>query len=105
MKNKDFPKSTTPGAVILHYIEDGLITMEELIHRMLVLKDDVEQLVNGDGKVTPELAVSLAVALHTSARFWLDLQDRYDAYQANERFYRTDAQRVTAAPGADHDRP
>ena len=71
----------SPGAVLWHYIGVGLITIEELAERAELPREDVNRLLTGDTKVTPEIAARLACALRTTARFWLDLQERYDVHR------------------------
>ena len=81
MRHKKFPESKSPGAALWHYIIHGLITVDELAERTQLPSEEICRLVTGQSKVTPEIAARLACALHTTARFWLGLQEVSDAYR------------------------
>lgn len=54
--------------------------------KLLNLPEDVaEKLLNGDMKITPDIAAQLETALHASAEMWLGLQSQYDAWIASQR--------------------
>jgi addiction module HigA family antidote len=50
-----------------------------------VTRQALSALVNGRGGVSPEMAIRLSKALNTSPQLWLNLQQQFDLWQAQQR--------------------
>ncbi len=50
-----------------------------------VSRKTLSKLVNGKGRVTPEMAIRLSIALGSSPESWLGHQVTYDLWQAEQR--------------------
>ena len=76
---------THPGEMLL---EEFLIPMEltqrKLAEGILVPYQRVNEIVNGKRGVTPSTALRLAKFFGNSEGFWMNLQHRWDLYQARE---------------------
>ena len=42
-------------------------------------------MVNGKNPISPEMALKLSKSIGTTARFWLNMQQAYDLWQAKQR--------------------
>ena len=51
----------------------------------------VSKIVNGKGRVTPEIAVRLSIALGTSAEVWLGHQSAFDIWEIEQHRSELDA--------------
>ena len=60
------------------------ITQYSLAQHLGVQQTRVSQIVNGKRGITPDTAVRLSTAFHTTPEFWLNLQSRYDLEVAQE---------------------
>lgn len=79
-------KPTVPGEVLL---EDFLVPME-LSQSALAKHIDVDykvinRIVNGHSSLTPDIALRLSKAFGTSSQFWLNLQQKVDIFEAQEK--------------------
>lgn len=79
-------KPTLPGEVLL---EEFLIPME-LTQSALAKHIDVDykvinRIVNGHSSLTPDIALRLSKAFGTSSQFWLNLQQKVDIFEAEEK--------------------
>lgn len=82
-------KPAHPGEILLQeFLEPRGLSQVELAHRMGVPVQRVNTLVNGKRDVTAETAILLSRALKTSPEFWMNLQDAYDLYEAQEQLAR-----------------
>ncbi len=78
-------KPTHPGEILLQeFLEPMELSQVELAHRMGVPVQRVNTLVNGKRDVTAETAILLCRVLKTTPEFWMNLQDAYDLYEAQE---------------------
>lgn len=72
-----------PGTILKDQFLDPMdMTQTELSDRLNVSFQRVNELVNGKRSFTPETAILLEKLFGVSAGFWLDLQRKYDLYQA-----------------------
>lgn len=79
-------KPTLPGEVLR---EEFLIPME-LSESALAKHIDVEykvinRIVNGHSSLTPDIASRLSRAFGTSSQFWLNLQQKANIFEAQEK--------------------
>lgn len=80
-----YRKPTHPGEVLLQeFLEPMGLSQVELAHRMGVPVQRVNTLINGKRDVTAETAILLGRVLKTTPEFWMNLQDAYDLYEAQE---------------------
>ncbi len=83
-------KPMHPGEILLQeFLEPMGLSQVELAHRMGVSVQRVNTLVNGKRDMTAETAILLSRALKTTPEFWMNLQDAYDLYEAQEHLVHT----------------
>ncbi len=74
---------THPGEMLLEeFLKPMLLSQRDLADRIHVSYQRVNELVNRKRGVTPGTALRLAKFFGTSADFWMNLQLRWDLYQA-----------------------
>jgi antitoxin HigA-1 len=77
------PAAVKPGDILEEeFLKPLAMTQSELATRMGVGKMRVSELVRGQRAITAETAILLAIALGTSARFWMNLQTSHDLAKA-----------------------
>jgi addiction module HigA family antidote len=70
-----------PGGILKRlYLQPLGLTVVDLAKALSVSRKAVSRLVNGRGRVTPQMAVRLSIALQTSPQLWLNLQQNYDLW-------------------------
>lgn len=83
-------KPTHPGEILLEeFLEPMELSQIALAQRMGVPIQRVNTLVNGKRDVTAETAILLGRVLKTTPEFWMNLQDAYDLYEAQEHLAHT----------------
>jgi addiction module HigA family antidote len=68
---------TTPGEVLLDYLEDLGMTQAELADRTGLAKKTINEIVRGKSQITPETARKLEKVLGRPAHFWSNLERQY----------------------------
>jgi len=77
---------THPGEMLLkEFLEPMGLTQRELALGIRVPYQRVNELVNGRRGVTPSTALRLSKFFGNSAGFWLNLQQRWDLYHAQQK--------------------
>ncbi|MHC5675235.1 HigA family addiction module antitoxin [Nostoc sp.] len=72
-----------PGALIKRqYLEPLGMTITELANVLDVSRKTVSEIVNEQAGVSPLMAIRLAKAFQTSPELWLNLQQKYDLWNA-----------------------
>ena len=79
---------THPGESVLNCIEESSWTVAECAERIGASRDDLTNLVNGEARISPQIAMGLESIGWSNADFWLRLQANYDL--AQERLRRVD---------------
>lgn len=69
-----------PGETIREMIEDRQMTQNELACRMDLSVNYIRNLINGDVRLTQDVARRLEFALGMSSIFWLNLEKRYQNF-------------------------
>lgn len=69
--------ATPPGATIKELLEERGMTQNEFSKRMGMSEKQISQLMNGDVRVTPDMAEKLELVLGVSANFWNKLESIY----------------------------
>ena len=75
-----------PGEILK---EDYLVPLElsitEAASALGVTRQALSALINGRGGVSPEMAIRLSKAFNTSPHLWLNLQQQFDLWQAQQK--------------------
>ncbi|MFR7418292.1 HigA family addiction module antitoxin [uncultured Megasphaera sp.] len=69
--------ATPPGATITEQLEERGMTQNEFSKRMGMSEKQISQLMNGDVRVTPDMAEKLELVLGVPAGFWNNLEAIY----------------------------
>jgi len=74
-----------PGEIIKGLWLDPMdVSITEAAQAMGVSRKTLSKIVNGRGRVTPEIALRLSVALGSSAESWLGHQAVYDLWEVEQ---------------------
>ena len=66
-----------PGATIKEQLRDRGMSQKEFAERMDMTPKHISQLINGEAKISPEVAVRLEMVLGVPAKFWNNLEAIY----------------------------
>ena len=69
--------ATPPGATIKEQLNDRGMSQKEFAARMDMSEKHISKLINGEVKLTPEMAVRLEIVLGVPAKFWNNLEAIY----------------------------
>jgi HTH-type transcriptional regulator/antitoxin HigA len=69
--------ATPPGATIKEQLNDRGMSQKEFASRMDMSEKHISKLINGDVRLTPEVAVRLEVVLGVPTKFWNNLENVY----------------------------
>lgn len=72
-----------PGEVLREYL--GELTITEAAQRLAVTRATLSRIINGRAGISADMALRLEQALGTRARMWLDMQSKYDLWQASQQ--------------------
>lgn len=79
-------KPTLPGEILL---EEFLLPMDlsqaALAKHIEVDYKVINRIVNGHSSLTPDIALRLSKAFGTTSQFWLNLQQKVDIHEAQEK--------------------
>ena len=76
---------THPGAILReHHLKPLEVSITEAAEHLGFSRKTLSKLVNGRGAVTPEMALRLSRAFGTSPQLWLNLQQAYDLWIAEQ---------------------
>ena len=88
-----------PGEFISEVYLDVLgLSGRDLASRLKVSASTLQRLLTGAHRVSPEMALRLAVVLGRSPESWLAMQDAYDLWHARTRIDLSDLEPVSMAP-------
>lgn len=74
---------THPGGILKrHYLEPLSLSVAEAAKALGVSRKTLSKIVNEGGAVTPDMALRLSKAFHTTPELWLNLQQHYDLWHA-----------------------
>ncbi len=75
-----------PGEVLVGlWLEPLELTVTEAAEALGVSRKTVSKIVNGNGSITPEMAVRLELAFGASAESWLGHQSAYDLWHIEQQ--------------------
>ena len=69
--------ATPPGATIKEQLQDRGLSQKEFALRMGMSEKHISNLINGDVRLTPEVAFRLEMVLGIPAKFWNNLESVY----------------------------
>lgn len=72
-----------PGAVLREYIGDLSVT--QAARQLGVTRTALSRILNGNAGISADMALRLEQALGTSAEMWLEIQLKYELWQASQR--------------------
>ena len=87
-----------PGEVLKELCLKPLnVTVTEAARALGVSRKTLSSILNGRAGISPEMAVRLSIAFHTSAESWLNQQLQYDLWHAERKRKRLDVAKRVAA--------
>lgn len=74
-----------PGLVLKEmFIDERELTVSEVAEGLGVASVNLSAIVNGETGISPELAVKLSEAFGDSPQFWVNLQNNYELWHAEQ---------------------
>jgi len=74
---------THPGNLLKEdYLKPLSITIQAMASILGVSRKTLSKIINGNGAVTPDMALRLSRAFDTTPELWLNLQKNYDLWHA-----------------------
>lgn len=84
-----------PGEFIREvYIEPFNLSYRNVAEKLKVPPSTFNRLINGESKVTTEMALRLSKTLGRSPESWLAMQDNYNLWHAKQRVNLEDVERL-----------
>lgn len=72
-----------PGKAVREFL--GEMTVTEAASRLGVTRVSLSRIINGTNGISADMALRLAAAFGTSAEMWINMQSKYDLWQAEAR--------------------
>ena len=72
-----------PGKAVREFL--GGMTVTEAASRLGVTRVSLSRILNGKNGISADMALRLAAAFGTSAEMWLNMQTKYDLWQAENK--------------------
>lgn len=72
-----------PGSVLREYLGD--ISVTDAAGRLGVTRAALSRILNGNAGISADMSLRLEQALGTSAEMWLEMQLKYELWQASQR--------------------
>lgn len=82
MRTRTRPPTHPGGIIKRHHLEPLSLSVSAAATALGVSRKTLSKIVNERGAVTPEMALRLSKAFHTTPQLWLNLQQRYDLWHA-----------------------
>lgn len=81
-------KPTHPGIILEeHYIKILPITLQELSDASGISRNTLYKIRSGNARITANIAVRLSKVFNTTPELWLNLQQKYDIWEAEHNKY------------------
>ena len=68
------------------------LTIKEAAFKMGITRQNLSDIVNGKTAISPVMALKIAKAFNSNADFWLNMQMKYDLWQAMQKTSLDDVQ-------------
>ena len=68
------------------------LTIKEAAFKMGITSQNLSDIVNGKTAISPVMALKIAKAFNSNAEFWLNMQMKYDLWQAMQKTSLDDVQ-------------
>jgi antitoxin HigA-1 len=79
-----------PGEILREmFIKERNLTITEVAKGLNVARANLSAVINGHLGVSPELAVKLSEAFGNTAQFWVNLQNNYELWHAEQKVNRS----------------
>jgi addiction module HigA family antidote len=92
MIRKRTRRPTLPGQILVElYLEPRRVSIAKFAEAVGVSRKQMSAIVNGRASITADTATRNAAVLGTTARYWLNLQNAVDLYDAEQRLAETDS--------------
>ena len=76
-------KPTHPGAILKEdYLVPLELTVTDMAAKLVVSRKTLSKILNENGAITPDMALRLSRALGTTPDLWLNLQNNYNLWKA-----------------------
>ena len=86
-----------PGGVIKRlYLEPLGVTVTAAARALGVTRKNLSELLNGHIGISPEMAIRLSKAFNTTPESWLNKQQDYDLWHAQEKMKGVEIERLAA---------
>ncbi|MEW6229676.1 MAG: HigA family addiction module antitoxin [Bacillota bacterium] len=82
MRTRTRPPTHPGGILKRHYLEPLSLSVSTVAEALGVSRKTLSKIVNERGAVTPEMALRLSKAFHTTPQVWLNMQQSYDLWHA-----------------------
>ena len=91
-----------PGEVLREWIPEGM-TVTEAAERIGITCVMLSDILNGDARVTPDIAQRLSAWLGTSQEIWIDMQSARDLWQSEVDPENEQAEEIEPGRNADEE--
>lgn len=79
-------KPLHPGVILEeHYLKPLNLNLQKLADHLGIARNTLFKIRTGKGSITPWIALSLAKAFDTTPQLWLNLQQKYDIWQEENK--------------------
>jgi len=76
-------KPNHPGSILkYHYLDQLDLTITEVADVLNVSRKTLSKIINGRASITPDIALRLSKAFDTTAELWLNMQQKYNLWDA-----------------------
>jgi addiction module HigA family antidote len=82
MRERTRPPTHPGGILKRQYLEPLHIGITQAAEALGISRKTLSKIVNERGAITPDMALRLAQALHTTPELWINLQRTYDLWHA-----------------------
>ena len=87
-----------PGEILKDLCLEPLnLTVTEVAKMLGVARKTLSELVNGKTGMSPEMAIRLSKAFKTTPEFWMNLQQQYDLWHAQQKMGDLQIQELTSS--------
>lgn len=79
-----------PGIILKEmFINEQELTITEVAKGLGMARANLSAIVNGHTGISPELAIKLSEAFGNTSQFWVNLQNNYELWHAEQKVDRT----------------